>query len=117
MGKRFINYVWFDDCPAGSKNLKENLTDAEGHTHRNTLPMGKMAPAVWQKQKDYAAQVMTPCFLELVNKTSLPFVSTVRDRSSPRASCLHGKVLFVGEALTLLRPYTGMSFNHSAINC
>ena len=116
-GKRFINYVWYDDCPAGSRDLKENLTDTDGHIHRNTLPMGKMNPAIWQKQKEYAAQVMAPCFLELVNKTALPFVSTVRDRSSTRASFLNGKVLFVGEALTLMRPHTGMSFNHSAVNC
>lgn len=60
---------------------------------------------------------MTPCFFGLVNKTTLPFVSTVRDRSSTRASFLDGNVLFVGEALTLMRPHTGMSFNHSAVNC
>ena len=116
-GERFINYVWYDNCPAGSKDFKENLTDAEGHTHRNTLPMGRLKPETWQKQKDYAAQVMTPCFLELVNKTTLPFVSTIRDRLSTQASFLDGKVLFVGEALTLMRPHTGMSFNHSAVNC
>ena len=109
--------MWYDNCPAGSTDLVENLTDIDGHTHRNTLPMGKMAPATWQKQKDYAAQVMTPCFLELVNKTTRPFVSTIRDRSSPRASFLAGNVLFVGEALTLMRPHTGMSFNHSAVSC
>lgn len=76
-----------------------------------------MSPEIWQKQKDYASQVMTPCFLELVNKTTLPFISTIRDRSSKRASFLDGKVLFIGEALTLMRPNTGMSFNHSAVNC
>ena len=116
-GKRFINYVWYDNCAAGSKELEDNLTDTEGQKHRNTLPMGKMRPEVWQKQKAYAAQVMTPCFLELVNLTKLPFVSTIRDRSSSRASFLDGRVLFVGEALTLIRPHTGMSFNHSAVNC
>lgn len=116
-GKRFINYVWYDNCPAGSKDLKENLTDTDGHTHRNTLPMGKMSSEVWHKQKAYAAQVMTPYFLELVNKTTLPFVSTIRDCSSTHASFLDGKILFVGEALTLMRPHTGMSFNHSAVNC
>ena len=79
--------------------------------------MGKMRPEVWQKQKAYAAKVMDPCFLELVNLTKLPFVSTVRDSSSSRASSLDGKVLFVGEALTLMRPHTGMSFNHGAVNC
>ena len=79
--------------------------------------MGKMRPEVWQKQKTYAAQVMTPCFLELINKTTMPFVSTIRDCSSSRASFLNGKVLFVGEALTVIRPHIGMSFNHSAVNC
>ncbi len=79
--------------------------------------MGKMDPAVWERQKEYATQVMTPCFLELVNKTTLPFVSTIRDRLSARAVFLDGKVLFVGEALTLMRPHTGMSFNHGAVNC
>jgi len=79
--------------------------------------MGKMRAGIWQKQKAYAAQVMTPCFLELVNQTTLPFVSTIRDRSSSRASFLDGRVLLVGEALTLMRPHTGMSFNHSAVNC
>ena len=101
----------------GSKGYNENLTDTDGHTHRNTLPMGKMNPAVWQKQRDRAAPAMAPAFLELVNKTTLPFVSAIRDRGSPRASFLDGKVLFVGEALTLMRPHTGMSFNHSAFNC
>lgn len=116
-GERFINYGWYDNCPAGSKDSKENLTDAEGRTHRNTLPVRRMKPETWQKQKDYAAHVTTPCFLELVNKTTLPFVSTIRDRLCTQASFLDGKVLFVGEALTLMRPHTGMSFNHSAVNC
>jgi len=79
--------------------------------------MGKMRPEIWGKQKAYTAQNMPSCFLELVNKTSLPFISTIRDCASPRASFFEGKLLFVGEALTLLRPHTGMSFNHSAVNC
>ena len=109
--------MWYDDCPAESVDSHENVTDTEGRTHRDTLPMGKMNPNVWQKQKDYAARVMTPCFLELVNKTKMPFVSTIRDRVSDRALFLEGKVLFVGEALTLMRPHSGKSFNLTAISC
>ena len=116
-GKRSINYVWYDRCPASSSEFQENLTDIEGVVHGNTLPKGKMRPETWQRQRSRAKQIMTPCFLELVNKTTLSFVSAVRDRQSRKASCLDGKVIFVEEALTLMRPHTGMSFNHSAINC
>ena len=79
--------------------------------------MGKMRPEVWERQKEYARRIMTPCFLELVEKTTLPFVSTIRDCASPQASFLAGKVLLVGEALTLLRPHTGMSVTHAVQNC
>lgn len=116
-GKRFFNYVWYDNCAADSADLEDNLTDIEGHKHRNTLPMGKMRPEIWEKQITYATECMTPCFLELVSKTSMPFVPTIRDCSSTRASFFDGRLLFVGEALTLVRPHTGMSFNHSAVNC
>ena len=92
------------------------MTDIDGHRHCNTLPAGKMQPEVWAKQKAHAAEVLTPPFLELINKTTEPFISTVNDCAAPRASFLDGKLLLVGEALTLLRPHTGMSFNHAAMS-
>lgn len=76
-----------------------------------------MRPEVWVKLKPHAAEVLEPSFLELINKTTEPFISTVRDCSSPRVSFFDGRLLLVKEALTLIRPYTGMSFSHAVVNC
>lgn len=116
-GERLLNWVWYFNCPEGSQDLKENMTDVDGHRHRNTLPVGKMRPEVWAKLKAHAAGVLEPSFLELINKTTEPFISTVRDCASPLASFFDGRLLLVGEALTLMRPHTGMSFSHAAVNC
>ena len=116
-GKRGFNFVWYCNIPASSNEMRDNMTDVDGHLHRSTLPSGKMRPEVWAKQKAYAAQVLTPPFLELVNKTTHPFISTVNDCAAPRASYFDGRLLLVGEALTLLRPHTGSGFNHAAVSC
>ena len=88
-----------------------------GYTHGNTLPAGKMKPETWQKHKNHAKQVLNPPFLELVNKTAEPFILIVNDCAATKASFFERKLLLIGEALTLLRPHTGMSFNHAAVNC
>lgn len=93
------------------------MTDVDDHYHRRTLPAGRMRPEVWLRQKAYAAQLLTPPFLELVHKTTHPFIATVNDCAAPQASFFDGRLLLVGEALTLLRPHTGMSFNHAAVSC
>lgn len=116
-GDRLLNYVWYFNCPSSSSDFKEIMTDTDGYTHRNTLPIGKMRPEVWTKHKAHAADVLTPPFLELVRKTSEPFVSTVNDCKASQATVFDGRILLVGEALTLLRPHTGMSFNHAAVSC
>ena len=116
-GERLLNWVWYYNCPEGTPELEENMTDIDGHKHRNTLPVGKMRPEVWAKLKAQAAEALEPSFLELANKTTEPFISRVRDCASPQASFFDGRVLLVGEALTLMRPHTGMSFSHAAVNC
>lgn len=91
------------------------MTDVDGHRHRNALPIGKMRLEPWAKQNMHAGEVLTPPFLELVNKTTEPFMSTVNDSAATKATFFDAKVVLVGEALTLLRPHTGMSFNHAAV--
>ena len=97
-GKRLFNFVWYFNCPASSSEFKENMTDIGDHLHRSTLPVGKMRPEVWSRQKAYAARVLTPPFLELVNKTTQHFISTVNDCAAPQASWFDGRILVVGEA-------------------
>lgn len=117
VGHRLLNWVWYFNCPRDTPAFNENMTDVNGYTHRYTLPAGKMHPETWQKHKNHAGQVLNPPFLELVNKTAEPFISTVNDCAATKASFFDGKLLLVGEALTLLRPHTGMSFSHAAVNC
>ena len=93
------------------------MTDTDGHLHRNTLPVGKMRPAVWMRVQTLAKELLNAPFLELVNKTSKPFVSSVSDCAAPRALFYDDRLLLVGEALTLYRPHTGTNFNQSASDC
>ena len=116
-GQRLLIWVWYSNCPKDTPAFNEDMTDFNGYTHRNTLPAGNTKPETWQKQKNHASRVLNPPFLELVNKTVEPFISTVNDCASTKASFIDGKLLLVGEALTLLRPHTGMSFNQAAVNC
>ena len=114
--ERLLNWNWCFNYPDGSQDLEENMTDTDGRRHRNTLPVGKMRPEVWAKLKAHAGEVLEPSFLELINKTTEPFISTIRYCASPRASFFDGRRLLVGEALTLRRPHTGISFSHAAMN-
>ena len=116
-GERFFNFVWYYNCPESSKEFSDYMTDTDGHLHANTLPIGKMCPDTWEKLKSHASNVLNTPFLELVNKTSTPFVSTVRDCAAPRATFYDNRLILVGEALTLYRPHTGVSVNQSALDC
>ncbi|KAI9712240.1 MAG: hypothetical protein M1828_001718 [Chrysothrix sp. TS-e1954] len=116
-GSRLLNYVWYYNIPSTSPFYTRTMTDIDGHTHRNTIPVGKMDPSVWTEQKALAAHTLDTCFLELVNATEKPFVATIRDSASPRASFFDGHLVLVGEALRLLRPHTGMSANQAATHC
>ena len=116
-GRRFFNFVWYENCPDADSRFEAIMTDSEGKRHRNTLPVGKMRPEVWAKQVQYAATHMIPPLREIVEKTTEPFISTINDAAAPRASFLNGRVLLAGEALILNRPHTGISFNQSASRC
>ncbi|KAL9001809.1 MAG: hypothetical protein Q9188_005223 [Gyalolechia gomerana] len=116
-GKRYINYSWYYNCAKDSPEYTQSMTDTDGYMHTTTMPAGKMQAQVWENLQSHAAEVLNAPFLELVNKTRKPFISTVRDCATPQASFYDGRLLFVGEALTLYRPHTGISFNQSALDC
>ena len=92
------------------------MTDNMGHRHRFTLPPGSISPAVWEKQKTYARKVLAAPFVELVEKTNLPFISSVSEAQMPKASYFNGKLIFVGDALSQFRPHIALSANQAAMN-
>ena len=112
-GHRDFNYLWYSKLPASSEAFAVALTDNENHKHRSTLPKGKMEPKVWARQME-SAEYMPPAFREVCTKVKEPFISTINDCAAPKASYYDGKVLLVGEALLLIRPHTGLSFDTAA---
>ena len=111
-----MNYVWYCNYAEDSSDFEDLMTDVNGHRHRNTLPIGGVRDEIWFKQKALAREILAPPFAELVNKTSQPFVATISETISPRASFLDGKVLLVGDALASFRPHAALSTNQAALN-
>lgn len=84
-GERLLNYVWYCNYAANSPEFHNLMTDTEGHHHRITMPMGKMRPEVYARQKAYADKILPAAFAEVVRLTQQPFVQCITDASAPRA--------------------------------
>ena len=113
-GRRDFNFVWYCRFPASSEAFESALTDHNGHAHRSTLPKGMMDPKIWARQLQLHRAGMLPAFREVCDKVQEPFISTVNDCAAPSASYYDNKVLLIGEALLLIRPHTGTSFDTAA---
>ena len=113
-GQRLINWVWYCNYPPNSDRYRDLMTDSEGHHHRFTLPIGKVQSRLVAQQRDYASQVLSPQFAELVRKTQTPFVQAITDVISRKADSMDGKLLLVGDAVAGFRPHTAASTNQAA---
>ena len=78
-GERQINFVWYYNCPGGSQEFTEIMTDVDGRQHRSTVPPGKIRPEVWAKQQAHSQSVLAAPVKELVNKITNPFVTAISD--------------------------------------
>ena len=116
-GERLLNFIWYCNCPSGSEEFQDAMTDTDGHMHRNTLPSGKMRSDVWARQRAYGNEVLPAPFAELINGITRPFITAISDISSPQASFFDGKILLVGDALTLLRPHMARATNQAGLHC
>lgn len=114
-GERLLNFVWYSN--QDRKSLTNIMTDINGHTHRNTVPIGQVRSEVWAQQRMHGNSVLAAPVRELVNKTTQPFLQAVSDTSSPSATFFDNKVLLVGDALFLFRPNIAFSTNQAAYDC
>ncbi|KAI1465800.1 uncharacterized protein F4812DRAFT_461489 [Daldinia caldariorum] len=111
-GKRLLNFCWYTNV-TGSP-LDSTMTDIDGTRHHTKLPAGQARPEVWEAQKAKASTLFASPYLDIIENIKLPFVHLITDYCSPRASFAGGKVLLVGDALTLLRPHTASSTSQAA---
>lgn len=84
-GERLLNYVWYCNYAANSPELSDLMTDTEGHRHRITMPIGKMRPDVFTRQKLHGERVLPAPYAEVVQKTAQPFVQCITDVSARKA--------------------------------
>ncbi|KAK3073665.1 hypothetical protein LTS18_014401 [Coniosporium uncinatum] len=115
-GERLANWVWYCDYIDGSPEHTELMTDVDGKLHRFTVPVGKIASSVWEKQKECARKVLPPQFVELVESTHVPFVQAITDVIAPQCSFYEGRVLLLGDALAGFRPHTAASTSQAAFD-
>ncbi|TEY78484.1 hypothetical protein BOTCAL_0048g00100 [Botryotinia calthae] len=114
-GKRLLNFCWYTNEP--EVRLDDVMTDREGRRHYTSISSGSVREAVWTKQKELGSSLMSTPYIEIISKIEKPFVHIISDYYSPKASFANGKVLLVGDALTLLRPHIAFSTNQAAYHC
>ena len=81
------------------------------------VPTGKLRKEVWDKQTGIGKSVLPNPFVELLEKTKQPFVSAISDSIVPTALFFDGKLILVGDALSLFRPHVALSTNQGALHC
>ncbi|KAH8701109.1 hypothetical protein BGW36DRAFT_293049, partial [Talaromyces proteolyticus] len=108
-------WVWYEMIEEDSDDLKEILTDISGKRHLTTIPRGKMQPSVWAKKRSRGTDIPSKSFAELLEKTTDPFISAIRDCAASKAVFHDGKLILVGDAFSLLRPHNGSSTNQAAM--
>ncbi|KAI1778650.1 hypothetical protein F4818DRAFT_456408 [Hypoxylon cercidicola] len=115
-GERLLNFLWYTN--EGHASLDEIMVDAiDGHRHRYTVPAGRVRPEVWSQRVERAKRLgLPPAWLEVIAIIRQPFVQVISQCHSPRATFEDGKVLLVGDALSLLCPHTGLSGSQAAFH-
>lgn len=107
-------WIWYEKIEENSEDFQEIFTDISGQRHLTTIPRRKMQPSVWAKKRSRGMETLSRPFAELLNKTSDPFISAIRDNISPQAVFHNGKLILVGDAFALFRPHNASSTNQAA---
>jgi hypothetical protein len=115
-GERLLNFLWYTN--ETEEALQEILIDGvDGHKHHNIVPAGRIREYIWTAQVEHAKNVPLPSpFLEVITKIRRPFIQVITDFCAPQAAFEDGKVLLVGDSLSLLRPHTAFSGTQAAFH-
>jgi hypothetical protein len=121
-GSRLLNFVWYYNVSNTSQEYADMMTDSTGCRHHFTIPPGKLAKSVWDKQIAYGKTVLPTPFIELITKTTSPFVTSVSELQMSQATFLHSpktkepKLLVMGDALSQFRPHIALMSNQAALH-
>ncbi|KAI2638718.1 FAD/NAD(P)-binding domain-containing protein [Hypomontagnella submonticulosa] len=115
-GERYINFLWYTNHTPDE--LDEIMIDGvDGHRHHNIVPSGRVREDIWKERIEEAKRIpLGAPFLDVITKIKQPFIQVITDFYSPRASFEDGKVLLIGDALSLFRPHTAFSGTQAAFH-
>ncbi|KAJ2994425.1 hypothetical protein NUW58_g1564 [Xylaria curta] len=102
-GERLMNFLWYTNESAES--LTEIMMDGvTGHVHHNIVPAGHVRKDVWAERLQRAKVDLSGPFLEVVLKIKRPFIQVITEFCSSKAVFEEGRVLLVGDSVSLIRP-------------
>lgn len=113
-GNRLLNFLWYTN--ESEESLQEILIDSiDGYRHHNIVPAGHVREDIWNAQLMRAKMALLPvAFYEVMSKIQRPFIQVITDFCSTKAAFEDGKVLLVGDAVSLFRPHIAFSGTQAA---
>lgn len=116
-GKRLLNFLWYTN--ETTESLDKIMRDSvSGHRHHYLVPAGRVREDIWNStiRQAHAAGFPEP-LLDIITHIQRPFIQVITDFCSPRAAFQDGRVLLLGDGLSLLRPHTAFSGTQAAFHC
>jgi 2-polyprenyl-6-methoxyphenol hydroxylase-like FAD-dependent oxidoreductase len=112
VGHRRLNWVWYWNTSRAE--LEELLTDKQGQRRTYAVSPGAIQPALEQRQRQLAEDLLPPVFKQLIRATEHPFIQAIIDLNAPRM--VFGRTLLLGDASCILRPHTAAGTEKGVAN-
>jgi 2-polyprenyl-6-methoxyphenol hydroxylase-like FAD-dependent oxidoreductase len=116
-GQRLLNFLWYtNETPEA---LAAIMTDAldDTHVHHHLVPAGHVRADIWAAQVRKAERTpLAAPFLEVVHAIRRPFIQVITDFCADQAVFEDGRILMVGDAVSLYRPHTAFSCTQAAFH-
>jgi 2-polyprenyl-6-methoxyphenol hydroxylase-like FAD-dependent oxidoreductase len=102
-GARLVNWGYYLQVPASE--LDSLLVDDRGQAQTGSIPFGRVPATVTQRFRERVADAIPPYFLDLIDRTDSTAVQAIYSLQVP--AYVRGRVCLVGDAGSVLPPFTG----------
>ena len=110
VGHRRYNFVWYR--PVSSEQLKDLLTDENGHTHSLSIAPALLRKDVIKDLRDAVRKLLAPQLQEAVNLNPQPLLQPIYDVETRHMA--FGRVAILGDAAFIGRPHVAAGVTKAA---
>jgi 2-polyprenyl-6-methoxyphenol hydroxylase-like FAD-dependent oxidoreductase len=111
-GARLANWGYYLQVPASE--VDRLLVDDRGQAQTGSIPFGRMPAALTQRFRERLADAIPPYFLDLIDRTENTAVQAIYSVRVP--AYVRGRVCLVGDAGSVLPPFTGSGVMKATAN-